>query len=752
MAELVRGESPYKKYPGNILALPCVDYVVNNGTTSVEADSRASNAIGTVVRETQKEPSGQFGLGQALPPWGPDAFLNASDTLQIDLGSLPLVRNTADSAVNPPFGVDQTIRYLVALSFIIEGDWNPNDIQTFYNSQQYSFFSTAFIGGYGDIWSDTDTLSLFNANPIIYMPRLITEQYSLAVFNTVVQAYVGDDTYDNFRIKALGATGSSIEFLLDQLIFIPYQNIDGAPWNFLDFALIDGELPDFGGVEGEGDWIDGDDGGDVLGKFTLRPFFEETEDNMTWTASGGGDYQRKTGPSSAEYTMQVSSDPNIEAFYTLFNSRKEFGEPESEPTPAFMYGMHGAFYRRSLEWFRDDFSRTTGSGNFSGADNHFTTYAGSGPWWGRTPEGFSWYPISGIRGLEGPINDPFGHPVRVGHALYVTGGKGVMHSRRHANDDNSQHPLRVCMQPTTGFGFPQTEWGAKPEVTDFSFAGEFAVTIQNAFVVTGDNIIVGMASDSFNIPYYISFDVVNRRWSWHEYTDNPQIPLYGPISISSWWTGSAAVGWRFEISRYRIRVRVWDASGAEPSTWDFEHFRRWQGTVIPPPGVSKNYPYDNPGTIGDPDLAHGAWRVLNFQYFPYLLINTGVHAGTDPEELKVEFDHIVLENQLWGDVEDVTPTHYALYERHGGALVDQIEVPVGAQYLVYWGSRDYTVWNEDDAAPYIDFDMKAWNETSAPLMQRADTYFLWLSSKHAGGPIDLSKLRFRAFQYGDLEQ
>lgn len=128
-----------------------------------------------------------------------------------------------------------------------------------------------------------------------------------------------------------------------------------------------------------------------------------------------------------------------------------------------------------------------------------------------------------------------------------------------------------------------------------------------------------------------------------------------------------------------------------------------------------------------------------------MIVNPGVAPGIDPEVLEVQWDDFVVTNDLLGDEEDISPTHYAIYQPHDGPKISEIEIPTGAQYFVYWGTRTWTVNQFPVDGPYVDFDLKAWSETGSPKMQRADTYFMWLRSKHGGGPIDLSKLRVRAY-------
>ena len=52
----------------------------------------------------------------------------------------------------------------------------------------------------------------------------------------------------------------------------------------------------------------------------------------------------------------------------------------------------------------------------------------------------------------------------------------------------------------------------------------------------------------------------------------------------------AQLGWRIEVERYVVRYKVWDASGAEPGTFDDEVFVTIDGVAG---GFSRDYDYDD---------------------------------------------------------------------------------------------------------------------------------------------------------------
>lgn len=703
--ELVIAESPYKKYPGNVIALPAVDHMAApRATLTVEADPRASNATGMVVRDTQK-----------IANTNTTSIAAAVDTLTIDTTTLPLIANN-----------DGLMRYLVMFSFLIEGDWDVTNYQSRLSTPNWSLDRCARLALFENSFFGETT-----PTQTLYYPRKL-DQYSLVQSNGLMRL----GFTPAIHIRACGRTGSTVEWLLDQIILIPYNNTTGNPWHFNDFELVAGQLPNFSDTESTNDWIDGADGGDDLGKFTLQPFCNATDSLMTFTDGGGGDYQRKADAESSEYSFHVVPNDS----YFLADSQKLF--PNNE-TRAHCYGFHGSYYIPAQDWINDTFSRSSGGDeNFAGTNNHFASQSN----WTDTPEGFTWLTRSGFEQL-GPFDDPNFAPgtYRSGKALVLNGSKAIMHIRRFADDDFTfRNGSLICAfaQPTL---VSSTLRGGQIHADNLSISGKFAVTDVNEFVISlNDTLFAGNVAIQLFNPlgtlrpmYTINFDVVNREW-YVRLNDWPTgADVVSPTSLP-WWTGTQEVGFRIEVSRYRMRIKIWEVSGGEPSTWNYDDFRPIYTNL----GVSVPYPYGD-----DLQIAWREWDVMSVA----LCGATGVHEGQDPEVLRIEWDDIVISNRLEDDDDPISPTHFAMYQPDSGTKISEIEVPVGAQYMVYWGSRDWTTFVTGDG-PYIDLAMKAWNETTAPKLQRAETIALYLATKRGGGPVDLSKLRFRAFQFGDLEQ
>jgi len=67
---------------------------------------------------------------------------------------------------------------------------------------------------------------------------------------------------------------------------------------------------------------------------------------------------------------------------------------------------------------------------------------------------------------------------------------------------------------------------------------------------------------------------------------------------------------------------------------------------------------------------------------------------------------------------------HAAIEKPDGTLIDQIEIPYGAPYFVYWGKRDWSH-VDTDLFPYplLDYSTRVWNDPAAAELQRAGSYF-----------------------------
>lgn len=654
MAELVIADAAYKTYPGGVVVLRASDWMAAaRGTLSSEADARS--ACGTVVRDSQQVATSIFS-----DPNG--AFQEAEDTLEIDFSLLPLE-------------IDMT--YVVFVSLLIEGDWDSTNTDTTRSGTQEEFVAACDLRWYGDstfFLSDTDT------DAVHFKPRAL-DSYRIVGFGD--QASVGDVVGNEvLHWRAYSQDGTTIEWLIDQIYFVPnvISGVHGV-WRPDDFRVVGGQASTFGSYDlTDGSYVDGADAGDDNGKFTWHPIVLDDPTGLSGV-DGGGDYQRKATAASAEYMARVIPNDG----YYLANT---------EPIPdveavAHCYGLHGPFFIPAQEWTNDDFARTVGDGNFAGADNHFLTQN-----WGLTPEGFAWR----ADGSAGPS----GVSPRLGRATWVDGAEAVMQIRQSVNGS-----LRAFLRSYGGETGPNT--GADLFADNLILRGKFRAVATGAgasaaSVQIGTEIrIGGGASFSVAQAIYINFNLLAGTWNLQRRGD---VTIAGPIT-EAWWPGTA--GFRIEVRRYLIRARVWDASGAEPSTWDVEMFR-----PIIEGGVWDDYDYaDNlEYALLEHDVATCA---LWFD-----------HTGTPTAYTTVYWDDLIAENDPGGSNESA----FASIEQPEGTQRGEIEMPSGCQHLVYWGTRDWTAL--DFGNPYLDYSAKVWNDSAAAELQRSEAVWWWFRSTRAG--------------------
>lgn len=681
----------FKKYPGGAIALPAVDWIgAARGTLSTESDSRS--ITGTVVRDTQKVSTANL-IDTST------SMSAADDTLTIDLADIPIEVN---------------VTYLLCFSILTEGNWDSTVSATNRAMNQQELMRGAALRWFGD----SSWTSESDATGILYVPRLMPH-YSIVASNGLMGTSSGTHV---LSIRAYSMTGTTIEWLLDQVFFLPVATfgVTVGDWESTDFQIVSGDID-------QGLTVDGADGGDNLGKFTVQGLSHITADSMTFGASGGGDYQKKDDADDAEYSLHVFTDDG----QSIEDSRKAF--PNNEPVASYCYGVHGPFLVPHTEWMNDPFSRTIGDGNFAGANNHFET----SNYWGTSPEGFKWKPGPSGNSVWGPFTDSLQTGERYGNAVYTDGSKAVIHIRRKAEPDDSPFRGNTYLWLGPNAVVPDADEFAHIEADNLSWSGKFSA-VENAYVIgldspnsPGYNIQLGlMQSGQSVVPtYYLGFDVVARTWAFKDVFNNF---LVSETSLG-FWTGAAEVGFRIEVYRYRVRARVWDASGAEPSTWDYDNFRRLYNN-------STAYPYTGQNQLN-------IWNREADLFSPHIRCYTGVRDGTPIEDLQVWFDDMKVEHNTGGehgaDEDDPTSTHFQM-EHPDGNILGEIEIPYGAQQIVYWGAKDFTEFVVGDD-PYIEFAHKAWSETGAPAMQRAETLWWVLRSVHFNGKA------VRVWPTGDVE-
>lgn len=671
--ELVIADAAYKTYPGGIIVLRAADWLgPARGTLSTEADARS--CCGTVVRDTQQVASSVYDTWAVLDP---SAFQDAEDTLVIDLATLP---------------VEVGLRYHVLVSVLIEGDWDPTNYDTTHGGTQSQFGGGCDFRWYGDVLFPDDT---FTSGLTPKYRGLGSYRISAFPASESTGDIVGDEV---LHFRAYSQSGTTSEWLIDQVYLIPRYGTTGS-WTSNDFEMVAGQHSSFGFLDlTDGSYVDGADGGDINGKFTWAPVVRVESTELS-QADGGGDYQKD----DTEYVARVIGNDGFDDgdFYYLVNSQAGVFGDGSDEVNAHAYGLHGPYYVPARTWVEDDFSRTVGDGNFAGADDHFDLNEHLG----YTPEGFGW----GASGMIGPLGPPTN---RSGRVAWVDGSEACMEIRGFNID-----PAHVI-----AFLHPSGDIldGASMSVADedgINMSGLVRVDLVEAFsggssvaaVGTGH----GLDANSPNNLYYIQFDIVAKSWGLVHVAESPGSVgaafVFGPVDISSYWSLGTQLGFRLEIRRFVIRVKVWEASGGEPGTWDYEDFKPLNrlGTGL------KDYDYDD-------DLRYTVQRQ------PETVILYHRDAATTGV-VRVCWDDIKVEYDPGGDNESA----WASIEQPEGNEVGRIEMPAGCQHLVYWGTRDWTEYITGDG-PYIDFSAKVWNDAGAAELQRAEAVWWWFRSIHAG--------------------
>lgn len=659
--ELVIADAPFKTYPGGVIALRCTDWLgPARGTLSTEVDARA--ITGEAVRDDQKVTTSIFSSSVA-------AFAEAEDTLVVDFSTLPLELG----------GDNDGMTYAMFISMLIEGDWDPTNNDTYRSSYQSLFTFGCNLGYFGGNQIAT-TEATFNS--IIFKPRGLDHFH---IVNFSGNWHIGDvDGTEEIHFRAYSRTGTTISWLLDQIFLVPYVgdfDLHGSSgWRQEDFKQVAGGSNDFGSLSlTDGTFVDGADGGDDNGKFTWMPFQSLADQQSDWSGQdGGGDFQKKSDYDDAEYMLRVVEDD----FFDLWDSRPS---PDIEPSTAHCYSACGQHYRPATTWVDDEFTRTV---NWPAP-----TRGGS---WGHTPEGFGWSVI--FSPLSGGA-DPY---------AAVDGTKGI-------------HRMGGIVGGTSTV---QTNLGLSDTARALMAMAD--VTASGKFLVTGGAWFDGntTAQVRMMLPYRgldqispaIFFDPIAETWSLLSYQllAGAGTTLHGPVDISSWYAQDSYVGWKMELKRYLIRVKVWDATGAEPGAWDFEGF-----ITLNLGGVTKTYDYDdNLGLTTE--------------------VNDNRHLTLDSKHndaiavWATHWDDILIEYDPYGDRDDVS----IATERPHGTKVGEIVVPDGAQHLVYWGSRD---WTDLDAFgdSVLAFSSRIWNDPGAAELQQARLlWYLFRSGR--GGLIPMN--------------
>jgi hypothetical protein len=644
--DLVVANASFTVYPGGLVVLRATDWLAAaRGTLSTENDSRA--ITGQAVRDTQQVTNSLFSNEVA-------AFQEAEDTLEIDLSSLPLQLG---------------MTYFVWFSVLIEGDWDPagEDGRRGATNLEHAFGCN--LGWYGDsvfYLSDSDFAS------IAHKPR------SRGHYAIHQAGELGDVEGDEvLHVRAYAFDSTTIEWLVDQIFIVPrvVSGVKAGEWRASDFAVVGGQHQTFGAEE----LVDGADSGDDQGKFTWHPYSDETE--VTSSANdGGGDYQRKSDYTDAEYMIRVVPDD----FYILENSET------SEEVPADGYSVHGANYRHSAVIISDDFSRTTS--------------APSGGW-GVGPEGFGYW-----------------NPSASSSVVYVNGSQGVIENG--ATVGSAWTALRSF---TGGLLGPNAASTRERSLNISGIVSIESPTLGGPSPPTDEAFVrILLNSIPADRSWFIHFNTITKVWAL--YLGNNRNHFTSVLSgggvsnykfssdfdISSWFVFDDPVGFRILKERYRLRVRIWDATGAEPSSWDFDGFipitTNLSGNLT---SDIKDYPYSDNFFWAHNSVALG-------DIFPSMGIGfSDVSTGwtTLWDDLEISYDPL-------GDPDSM----FAAIEQPEDTKIGEIEVPFGAYQMIYWGRRDWTTL--DAGTPYLEFSARVWNNTAAGELQRAEAPLWYFRSVH----------------------
>lgn len=707
--ELVIANSAYKVYPGGVIALRCSDWLgPARATLSTEADARS--VCGTVVRDAQKVTTSIFDTDRI--DLEPSAYQEADPTLVIDTSLIPELELSQ-------------MNYRALVSILIEGDWDPTNNDTTRGGSQELFANACWMGLHGDDGRPADT----NPNDCnIYMPRGL-DSYRYTAFVAVLRW--GAPT--EIIVKAYSQTGTTIEWLLDQIILLPYLSSGvSGDWTNDDFELVDGQIGSFENVYALDPttvpgswpeaWVDGADGGDSNSKFTWQPLPYRQQTFLT--LDGGGDYQKD----DSEYMARVRSDLNGDGSWSDFEFLRDSEDTLKQDPPSHCYGLHGPLYMPAQTWVDEDFARNTGGDHLYGAnDQHFEDHE-----WGTTPEGFYWRPD----GIFGPTFDAgVGHDH--GGALYCDSlGRGVIANRVGDNPVDTGAVLQVTAGIANG--------GAGLNADHVRIVGSFEVenmeptlpdsmpfTQQPLWIATFNRLFVGQGRNGVAI----LMDMRTGKWLFGmgdvapAYLDNPGLDtegdiLYGPTT-ETWWDYDVRIGFRIEVHRFIVRVKLWEYAAGEPGAWTFE------GPMAIRRGVfidRRDYPY------GD-DLHYSIEEGFNPLNIHTLNLSQGSANHRFAGSYAVKFYNDLV---ITYDPEGTNESAWALMEKPEGNEVGRIEMPAGCQHLVYWGKRSWSQWEPALGSNYIDFSSKVWNDPTAAELQRSEAIWWWFRISRAGGFVSMN--------------
>lgn len=410
--------------------------------------------------------------------------------------------------------------------------------------------------------------------------------------------------------------------------------------------------------------VDGADGGDDAGKFTFKD--QDTFDYFMPNFNSS-DYQRYADPDDAEWNLQVTPSD------TLFPLAVG-----GDPVPASGYSLHAV---RCEPFFTDD--------DF---DNRSTTVDTRNM--GISDDGYG-YAIGHTEAALNPV-------------AYVSGGVGVMKIR--------QSGTNISVEWGSNEQSATANQGARFD-TDDAWIWSGVVEWTTGALSVGRWVFIFRSGD---IAYQLRLNPVAETWQLGKLVGSTWTAVGSSHDISSWFGVGVEVGFRFEVKRYILRIRIWDATGAEPSTWDEEFFKD-----VMLSGTHYAYPYSDVlvrAQVAYKSFISGVWNAFAIE-------SNSLTGNTLPYE--VDLHLMTWERDMYGDPEPMT----AYVEQPEGTVVGDQIVPYGCPYFVYWGTR---VWTEPGGGTErLSFSTKLLNDPAAADLQRAEGT-LWFFLVMPGGIVSMN--------------
>ena len=543
-------------------------------------------------------------------------------------------------------------RYEVWATFKVECEMDYTDGAVLRASFQEDWVGAGLIG----MHSSTDGESFNRGFDVSAVPPPLPYFRAVQIAGEL-QFHTGDTWY----LRMAAKTGSSIEIILDQLVIFPDAG-------FLDAT----HYPQASGatVFLDADTQDGLDGGDDNSKFTW--FANRPVDNFT----SRGDYQQYADGDSAEYFTQITVPDGMTVWFS------PFGEEQGNP---WIYSLHTAMYRGPITWMDDTFDNRDTSDQ--------TTYPNGS--YGISPDGFG-------ASMGGSFGPPPGSRVYCDGAgsLYVENNTFLglwqmdVGSGSTGTSDLVNQGMKLKLYDQWSWDMI-LEWAdGQPGLHFDPLLGNLQIAAFHSTPVNSPIIHINLGSPA---EWYISDDGTGSPGAAHD--------------ISSWWDVGASMGIRIEQKRHLFRMRLWDASGAEPSTWDHEFFL-YDSTHGDP------YPYS------DDENRQAQMAAASVQDLQVRCEITDNDFFEFP--LTFRFTKFTVEHDPYGSPVDMN----VRMERPPGTEIGDQVVPYGTSYWVYWGKRD---WTDDDGTgdSYFAWSTKVWNDPGAAEIQRAevgDYYIFWFES------------------------